>query len=46
MQWKVDSVFLVFRLKQAKVIIKMINLSPVAGVKHLMVTHLSHTPNA
>ena len=35
-----------FRLKYAKVIIKMINVFLVAGVKHLMVTHLRNTLNA
>ena len=35
-----------FRLKYAKVIIKMINVFLVAGVKHLMVTHLSNNLNA
>ena len=35
-----------FRLKYAKVIIKMISFFLVAEVKHLMVTHLSNTLNA
>ena len=35
-----------FRLKYAKVIIKMINFFLVVGVKHLMVAHLSNTLNA
>ena len=36
---------LFFRLEEEKVIIKMINLFPVAGV-NLMVTHVSNTFNA
>ena len=46
MQWELDCVILVFRLKQAKVILKMINFFPVAGVKDLMVTHVSNTLNS
>ena len=46
MQWELGCVVLVFRLKQAKVILKMINLFPLAGEQHLMVKQVSNSLNA
>ena len=35
-----------FRIKWAKIILKMINLFPIAGVKHLIVTHVRNALDA